>query len=133
LSKGNLSTGPLKGLLFGDPQRFLTDLVMQLRLKAAFDEFVSAADHDRDPKAPFQCFVATAESWQKQHGYECAWSWPRLGETLRRLRSPAINAVLDEKGEGPTPFDRVENQLRKMETYTSRLIAAMEKTLQDQT
>ncbi len=130
VSQGNLSTGPLKGLLFGDPRRFLTDLVMQLRLKAAFNDFVAAAGQDRDLKAPLRTFVNAAETWQKQHGYQCAWSWPQLAETLRKVKSPAIDAVLDEKGQGPTPFDRVEDELRRKETFTPRLISAMKRSVE---
>ena len=129
LPKGKLATGRLKGLLFGDPQRFLTDLVMQLRLKAAFHDFVAATKSDRDVKPSFQDFVRAAKLWQRQHGYECAWGWPDLNETLKKLKSPVIDAILDEKGEGKTPFDRVEDQLRKTETFTPRLIGAMEQTL----
>ena len=40
-----------------------------------------------------------------------------------------IDAILDEKGQGQTPYDRVEDALRRTETYTPRLIAAMSKTL----
>ena len=131
LSQRELPTGDLKGLLLGDPRRFLTDLMMQLRLKAAFDDFVAATESDRDVKPSLSSFVTAAEVWQKQHGYECAWSWPKLAEALRKLKSPVIDAVLDEKGEGKTPFDRVEDSLRRMETYTPRLIAAMKKTLEN--
>ena len=131
LAKGELPTGHLKGLLFGDPRRFLTDLVMQLRLNAAFDEFVAASESDRDVKPSFRNFVTAAEVWQKQHGYECAWWWPKLHETLRKVKSPTIDAVLDEKGEGKTPFDRVADGLRRTETYTPRLIAAMKETLEN--
>jgi hypothetical protein len=126
LSKGGLPTGPLKGLLFGNARRFLTDLVMQLRLKASFDDFVAAARDDRDLKHSLRRFVTVASVWQKQHGYECAWSWPKLSETLRKVKSPAIDAVLDEKPEGETPYDRVEDQLRTTETFTTRLLAAVE-------
>ena len=129
LPKGQLPSGRLKGLLFGDPQRFITDLALQLRLKAAFDDFVAVVKNDRDVKPSFQSFVTAAKVWQRQHGYECAWQWPKLDETLKKLRSPIIDAVLDEKGEGETPFDRVADQLRKAETFTPRLIAAMEHTL----
>jgi hypothetical protein len=129
LSKTELTAGHLKGLLFGDPRRFLTDLVMQLRLKAAFDDFVAVTESGRDVAPSLRSFVSSAEVWQKQHGYECAWSWPKLAETLRRVKSPVINAVLDEKGQGKTPFDRVEDGLRRTETYTPRLIDAMKKNL----
>jgi hypothetical protein len=129
LSKGQLNSGRLRGLLFGDPKRFITDLVMQLRLKAAFDDFVVAMKKDRDFKPSLRSFVTATKAWQRQHGYECAWQWPDLKKTLRKLESPTIDAILDEKGEGKTPFERVEDQLRKTETFTSRLIVAMERTL----
>ena len=127
LSKGELPTGHLKGLLLGSPQRFLMDLVMQLRLKAAFDDLVAVAGGGRDIKPSLQSFVTAAEVWQKKHGYECAWSWPKLAETLRKVKFPLIDAVLDQKGQGKTPYDRVADSLRRTETYTPRLIAAMKK------
>ena len=129
LSKGALPTGDLKGLLFGDPHRFLMDQVMQLRLKAAFEDLAASTEGGRDVKPSLQSFVTAAEVWQKQHGYECAWSWPKLAATLRKVKSPVIDAVLDQKGQGKTPYDRVEDGLRRTETYTPRLIAAMKKSL----
>jgi len=130
LSKRDLPTGHLKGLLLGDPRRFLTDLVMQLRLKAAFDDLVAVTESGREVRPALRSFATAAEVWQKQHGYECAWSWPKLAETLRKVKSPVIDAVLDKKGQGKTPSDRVADQLRSMETYTPRLIAAMKKTVE---
>jgi hypothetical protein len=129
LANRELRPGRLKGLLFGDPRRFITDLVMELRLKAAYADFVMAAKRNQDVKEQLSGFIEAAEAWQQRHGYECAWSWPKLAETLKTLKSPAIDAVLDEKGEGSTPTDRVADQLRKMESDTSRLLAAMRETL----
>lgn len=54
-----------------------------------------------------------------------------MHETLSKLKSPTMDAVLDEKGEGKTPFDRVADGLRRTETYTPRLIAAMKETLEN--
>ena len=54
---------------------------------------------------------------------------PNLAETLRKVKSPTIDAVLDETGQGQTPFERVEDHLRMTETYTPRLIAAMKKAV----
>lgn len=51
VSRAPLSTGPLKGLLFGDPRRFVMDMVMQLRLKAAFNDFTAAVENERDVKS----------------------------------------------------------------------------------
>ena len=42
LTSSQLEPGPLKGLLFGDPARFVNDLVLQLRASAAVHEFHSA-------------------------------------------------------------------------------------------
>jgi hypothetical protein len=124
-----LIPGPLKGLLFGSPLRFMTDLAMELRMKAAYDDFVAVSHSDRDSRESFRVFVAAAAAWQDRHGYECAWRWPDLSKALRKVNSASINSVLDEKAEGNTPYDRVEDRLLKMETYTSRLIEAMKKTV----
>jgi hypothetical protein len=129
--QNDLKPGPLKGLLFGDAHRFMTDLAMILRLKAAYAVFVAALDSGRDSKESFREFVSAAERWQDRHGYEGALRWPGFDMQLRKLNSSAINAVLDEKGEGSTPYDRVEDRLRKLETFTARLFAAMKKVAQD--
>jgi hypothetical protein len=125
---GTLSPGRLKGLLFGDARRFMTDLVMELRMKAAFTDFVVATKANQGVKGKFRAFAASAATWQSQHGYECAWDWPGLTDSLRKLRSPQIDQVLDEEAHGATPAAEIEDHFRITETYTSRLIAAMQKT-----
>ncbi len=125
LSKKTLVPGPLSGLLFSSPQRFLVDLVMELRLHAAFTEFVAASNQGHDVKTSFREFVQSASAWQKRHGYECAWSWPGMTESLKKLQSPEIDKVLDEKGQGKTPADEIADHFRITETYTPRLLAAM--------
>jgi hypothetical protein len=131
-----LKPGPLKGLLFGNPRRFVTDLVMQLRLRAAYESFLAATRSNADPKEAFSRFVTAVDTWQRQHGYENAWWWPGLDEALRKLNSPAINAVLGtqfniESGPDPkskeSPFEQVQADLRRTESYTTRLIEAMRK------
>jgi hypothetical protein len=129
LARRHLRVGRLKGLLFGNPQRFLIDLVMELRLRAAYEDFVAASGSGRNVKQALAGFVSAAKVWQKETGYQCFWQWPHLTETLKSLKSTAIDTVLDEKGRGKTPFDRVADELRKMETYTPRLIEALEETL----
>jgi hypothetical protein len=143
LDHRKLTLGPLKGLLFGDGSRFITDLVMQLRLRAALDDFAMASEKTQDIKSPFQTLVLSADAYQKQTGYPCLWNWPKLDESLRRLKSPSIDAILDEKeflteipaNEG-TPsrpgtayHNRYSDGLMKAETSTPRLIAAMKETL----
>jgi hypothetical protein len=137
----SLSPGPLKGLLFGSPRRFITDLVMQLRVRASFEAFRAAAARNRDLREPLRRFISAVEVWQHQHGYENAWSWPALNESLRKLNSSEVNAVLysqfdiemapppDWKGTG---YEFTRKILRDTESYTPRLIAAIKLALKEE-
>jgi hypothetical protein len=139
LPDAKLVPGRLKGLLFGSPRRFVTDLVMQLRVRAGFEAFRAAAAANGELRGPLRQFVAAVEVWQRQHGYENAWWWPGLNESLRKLNSPEVNAVLntqftldtvpppDWKG---TPYEFTHKMLRDTESYTPRLIAAMKQALE---
>ncbi len=125
VEKRPLVTGSLKGLLFGDPRRFLTDLILELRMKAAYEDFVAASDSGVGVKEKFKDFVGATVAWQKRTGYQCAWGWPGMTEALKKLHSPRIDAILDEKGKGNTPAERIADHFHITETYTSRLIEAM--------
>ena len=48
LSGERLVPGRLQGLLFRDTQRFITDLAMELRLKASYGDFIAASQGGRD-------------------------------------------------------------------------------------
>jgi hypothetical protein len=89
-----LAPGPLSGLLFGDPARFMNDLVMQLELKASYQGFLRASRAGMKVKPALADFVSAAEVWQKQHGYQNRWDWPGLYEALDKLNSPEINSIL---------------------------------------
>ncbi|PYV39530.1 MAG: hypothetical protein DMG09_08940 [Acidobacteria bacterium] len=139
LAKGQLKTGQYRGLLFGSPSRFLSDLVMMLRMKAGYEEFLVAVETGRNVRQSLNQFVSFSEVWQKQHGYENHWGFPKMHEALRKLNSPAINRVLDfqdtggvwfEKNEGATPFERIRNGYKNVETFTPSLLAAMKQTVQ---
>jgi hypothetical protein len=73
----------------------------------------------------------------KQHGYENSWWWPNLSETLHKLNSADVNAVLDNRFDpfanpklapGETPFQYVARKLREEECFTPRLLAALDTT-----
>src|SRR5208283_5226780 len=68
--------GRLSSLLFGDPARFMNDLVMQLELKASYQDFLQALRDERNVKLALAHFASAAEAWQKQHGYQSGWWWP---------------------------------------------------------
>jgi len=127
--------GPLKGMLFGDPQRFLNDLAMQLDAKAALEEFHAAIFAENPDKAlvkaAFSRFVAAIDTWQKQHGYQNHWAWERMEQALAKLDDPGINAVIESrtyKGQGATPFEQVQSGFSATETFAKRLIEAMKES-----
>jgi hypothetical protein len=139
LGRGQLAPGRLGGLLFGSPRRFVSDLYMQLRVRAGFEALRAAVESNQDAKTPLREFAEAVEVWQKQHGYENAWWWPGLNETLGKLRSPDVNAVLDTQfaidmappaGWTGTGYEFTHKMLRDTESYTPRLIAALKKTLE---
>jgi hypothetical protein len=136
LTKEKLETGPLKGLLFGDPNRFINDLCRMLRMKAAFLDLAAAVNNQRPVAKPFAEFIQRVEQWQLIHGYENSWWWPEMNNTLTALNVPSLTAFLNDpdyrdtdKCPGNTPFDRVRTLMAYTETYTLRLIQAMKLAL----
>ena len=96
-------------------------------------------DHlnDRVDREKFRAFLTATKAWQGVHGYQTVWLSPGMAEILKKLKSPAINRLLDEAdwtkvnsvGTGNTPFERHQNFFRQWDNYTPRLIAAMEEAL----
>ena len=58
-------------MLFGDANRFVKDLYVMLRLKAACVDFVSASQKNLPVFRPYAEFVAWLDRWQSITGYEC--------------------------------------------------------------
>jgi hypothetical protein len=129
--------GPLQGLLLGGPDRFLEDLVLQLRAVGALHAFRAAQGaepaHPARTRETFVAFVAAIATWQQRHGFSGHWRWPAMQEALRKFDAPGVHTVLDTlkivSDEGATPFERVKNGLADLETYTTRLIAAMQRAV----
>ena len=133
----SLEAGPLGGLLFGDPHRFMNDLIMQLSTKAAYQDLLLALDRQANVKSALGAFVAAAETWQQQNGFQGNWEWPGMAAALRKLHSPEIDAVFRVNiclltcppGAKPTGYKDVKDFLYQDETMTTRLLAAMKDTL----
>jgi len=127
LSNQDLETGPLAGLLFGDPQRFLMDLALQLRLQAACEDFCDAAETGAPIEKPFRRFSAEFSGWQKRHGYggRAVWKWQRLDAALDRLGSPEIDAARRIAPYAQSPFAKIKEEYALAETATARLVEAM--------
>ena len=135
LAGTKLKGGPLKGLLFNNPKRFVVDLAYMLRLKAAFMDYVAASESGQGIKPALGSFVEALSAWQKRTGYQNVWDWPRLAESLGRLHSPAVDQLIRRdilnpvNEEGANPFEKVANSLRHSETFTPDLIKALNETL----
>jgi hypothetical protein len=131
-----IQTGPLKGLLLGGPVRFVEDLILQLRAVAAMHRFAAVVNSQplSNPEvlSSYSAFVDAITAWQSRHNYGGNWRWPEMQEALRKLNQPKLNATLDTltivSPVGDTPFDRVKNGLADLESYTRRLIHAMQET-----
>ncbi len=134
LMNTELKTGDLHGLLFGDPKRFINDLVLMLRTRAALEEFHAAAMEKPDSKdtgEKMSSFVEAISAWQTQHGYKNNLYLSRMQEPLMKVDPEFYKGLLSElsyKGEGATPFEKIQNGYKKVETFTPRLIDAMRKT-----
>ena len=126
----------MKGLLFGDPARYIDDLTMQLNMLAAFYRFRGVVETvpPRDPRIepPLSAFLDAMERWQKKHGYTGIWRWGPLREASRKLESDAVERVylmLDpEHASGATPRDRVADRNAQCEVFTLKLMDALRRT-----
>ena len=135
LPPDRLNGGPLKGLLFNNPRRFVVDLADMLRLKAAFLDYVAASESGKGVKGALGHFTEALSAWQSRTGYENGWGWPGLAESLSRLHSLPLDKVLGRdilnppEDAGATPFERVANCLKRTETFTPDLLQALNETL----
>jgi hypothetical protein len=138
LVKAKLEPGPLGGLLFGDANRFVSDLYVMLRLKAAGLDFINAVDQNRASFKPLAEFVSWLDRWQVITGYEGWWCWRVGGDldgSLQKLKSPLLadffrNSGINflKTGVGTAP-ERVATGNYYNETETLRLIQVLKRTL----
>jgi hypothetical protein len=134
--------GPLAGLLFGDANRFLSDLRTMLRLKAAAWDLIHAADGNRPLAGPLGEFVSWLDRWQITPGYEGWWGWACGGDinaSLLKLGAPRVDEFFRCMGlnfmktlDG-TPRERIVAGLYRNESETLRLLRALKLTLWDLT
>ncbi len=126
--------GPLGGLLFGSPSRFLTDLQMMLAYVAARNDFAVAVQQNHDVHQALKAFIVATDAWSNQHGYQNAWDLGPAYAALVKLNHPAINACLARYSYNMTPadpdlnaspYDRVHGNLAYMESFVPRLLKAL--------
>lgn len=130
----DLKTGDLKGLLFGDAKRFVNDLIMMLESRATLEELhlaVQAGLEKPELGLKLQAFVTAVSTWQKAHDYKNNWVWARMEEPLMKIDPATYGPFFQQrsyKGEGNTPFEQVVNGYKTVETFTPRLLEAMQKS-----
>ncbi len=130
LVKAKLEPGPLKGLLLGDANRFVKDLELMLRAKAACLDFVAASKRRRPILPSYTECVNSLERWQLTTGYESAWALAvDLNPSLQQLNSPALQAAFGDGSEGNTPMERIAAENYRTESQTLRIIRAMRQAL----
>jgi hypothetical protein len=138
LAKAKLEPGPLRGLLFGDASRFIRDLYMMLRLKAACSDFMAAADQGRPVFIPLTEFVSWLDRWSAVTGYQGWWGWAaggNLNASLQKLKSPLLDDFFKHSGLTAlkngvgTPQQRITALNCANETETLRLIRILKQEL----
>jgi len=140
LLKAKLEPGPLKGLLFGDGRRFVKDLYLMLRLKAACMDFINATNQNRPLRQPLGELVSWLDRWHIVTGYDGWWGWAAGGDlngSLLKLNFPMLADFLRHSGLEfmktgvGTPAERLAAGDFHNETETLRLVHVLKQTLWD--
>jgi len=91
--------GASSGLLLGDADRFLTDLAMNLEVRAGLVALKETLDAGGDARPALRNLLAVLRPYQERLGFVDAYGGPLYGGLnmqVRRLNDPAINAVLTQ-------------------------------------
>ena len=117
-------TGRLSGLLFGDADRFLTDLAMNLDLRAALIDLKSLLDIESTKiSGAIRRLLDHLWPYQQRLGYVDAYGGPldnELNQQLKRLNDDFLNIVLKDFSDWRNPVIRngiVPRLLDVMEIY----------------
>ncbi|MEI7435715.1 MAG: hypothetical protein WCL16_02780 [bacterium] len=101
--------GRYGGLLFGDPNRFLTDLADNLELRAALFDFKSAVAGNADVRARLLTAMDVLIPYQKRLGFVDAYFgtfYELFNAPLAKLKHPGIDDVLRQFHEWRDPSVR---------------------------
>jgi hypothetical protein len=115
--------GELNGLLFGDPDRLIVDLAMNLEVRARLGELGAAVESDRGVVPALRRLLAVLRPYQGRLGFVDAYGGPleaKLNGPLARLREPVIDKVLAQFHDWQHPSVRnglLERLLAALETF----------------
>ena len=100
------ATGASSGLLLESAERFLTDLAMNLDVRAGMVELKAALDSGGDVRAALRRLLKDLRSYQERLGFVDAYGGPLhagLNQQVARLNDPKIAAVLDQFNDWRNP------------------------------
>ena len=101
------STGPHAGLLLGGANRYVTDLALQLRFRAASVDTIRAISDGADLAEKLKTLVPAWSAWQQRTGYNDACGDAQgLFSALRQLSDPAIRSVFRDSDDWRNPSAR---------------------------
>ena len=123
LRHGELRLGDLGGLLFGDGHRFVEDLALELELRAAYQDMKVATESGRGKKSALLQLATATTQWQQATGFQARWNLPEVETDLRKVGSPAIDAVFAEPD--VSTASAVSRFHEREETFMPRLIEAL--------
>lgn len=106
---GRIEGGDLAGLMLMSPDRFVEDLVLQLRFCADMDACAAAAQNGGVPRDALKALANSWRRWWGRHRYNDAYGGPvveRLHPALRSLRDPTLDAALNRHDEWRYPTVR---------------------------
>ena len=101
--------GPHSGLLLGSADRFLTDLAMNLDVRAGMADLKAALDESRDARVVLRRLLADLRPYQDRLGFVDAYGGPLhtgLNQQVARLDDPKIAAVLEQFNDWRNPAIR---------------------------
>ena len=109
LVREKLRPGPLRGLLFGDANRFMKDLYLMLRTRAGLVDFLDASRQNRPVIGPYAEFVA-GSSLAVGPRIRGPVGLGRPGGRLPELDSPSLKAFFSETVSADTPWNRIQSE-----------------------
>jgi hypothetical protein len=133
LALADLQDGDLAALLLQSPRRFVEDLAMQLRFRAALDDLSAARNNGADKRPALADVAATLEAWQGRTGFKKPSGLIRgeLVSLLADIQHSALQEALQLSEDFPaewtnwTDKGRAAYTLRQSEEFFPNLIAAM--------
>ncbi len=106
-AEDRFSAGPHSGLLLGGARRFVEDLAMQLKFRAASVDAIRAIDEGADVAGKIKALVPAWSEWQARTGYNDAYGDSQgLLRALGQLGDPGVDAVLHDFNDWRDPSVR---------------------------